>query len=454
MTGPMEDDSSSFLLLGFSIVVLVFMYAFFCLAAVVLSRARERVIEKPESELKFGKARALQLLDKAEHVLLGMHAGVYLTTFFGGGALVFFLNSAPVSDFVSSTVSQSNSTLAAPALCLFIMLMVALVAQVLSQLAKAIGASNPELVLCYLATPIDLSSILLSPLVSIANSAGKSLVSGFGLEPAQERELTVSAEELEEIVEHSSEAGLLEEDEGEMIQGVVRFSDTFAREVMTPRKDIVAVDVSASIEKARDLFLAFGLSRLLVIEGDLDNVRGVLLAKDLMPLLGEDLSAFTLSGFVRQTLVVPGTMYIDDLLELFKRKTVHFAVVSDEHGGVDGLLTLEDLLEEIVGDIFDEHDIPDEFAEFERTRSGDLLVDGSALIEDLNIEHPEYSFPLGEYDTIAGLIIHHLGKIPTEGEVFEYNGVTIRVEEVEQHRIQRVRIVEKSAEAEAEPVDG
>jgi putative hemolysin len=438
----MEDDSSSLLLLGFSIVTLVFLYAFFSLSTVVLSRARERVITKPESTFRFGKDRALGLLADAEHVLLAMHAGVYLTTFFGGAALVLFLDSEPVTQFFNSMASTFGLALASPVILVLVVLLVALLAQVAGHLAKAIGASNPELVLCYFASPIHFSSVLMLPLVSLANALGGAIVSAFGMEQAQEREFTVSAEELEEIVENSSEAGLLEEDEGEMIQGVVRFSDTFAREVMTPRKDIVSVDVSASIEKARDLFLAFGLSRLLVIDGDLDNVRGVLLAKDLMPLLGEDLSAFTLSGFVRQALVVPGTMYIDDLLELFKRKTVHFAVVSDEHGGVDGVLTLEDLLEEIVGDIFDEHDIPDEFAEFERTRSGDLLVDGSALIEDLNIEHPEYHFPLGEYDTIAGLIIHHLGKIPAEGEIVEYNGVTICVEEVEQHRIQRVRIVE------------
>ena len=289
--------------------------------------------------------------------------------------------------------------------------------------------------------PLFLLGKIVKPLVAILHLVSGAAVGALGLKPVEERERAVSVEELEEIVESSSEAGTIEEDESEMLQGVVRFSETLAREVMTPRNDIVFVQASASIAEARDVFVEQGMSRLLVIEGELDNVRGVLIAKDLIPLLGASDTSMSVGMFIREAFTIPCTMHIDDVLEQLKRRAVHFAVVLDEHGGVDGVLTLEDLLEEIVGDIYDEHDPPEEFAEFEMTKGGDLLIDGSSLVDDVNDEYA-LDLPTGEYDTIAGFIIHHLGRIPEEGELVEYNGQRIKVEVSEQNRISRLRVLD------------
>ncbi|MBX7145654.1 MAG: CBS domain-containing protein, partial [Oligoflexia bacterium] len=163
-------------------------------------------------------------------------------------------------------------------------------------------------------------------------------------------------------------------------------------------------------------------------------------AKDFISLLNQPGAKFELKRFMRRAYFVSNTKKVDRLLEEFRRDAVHFAVVLDEYGGVDGVVTLEDLIEEIVGEIFDEHDSPLEEASVVRTTSGDLLVDGSMLIDDLNINH-DFDFPEGEYDTLAGFFIHSLGRIPALGEELEFKHLKLRVEEMSHNRITQVRIV-------------
>jgi CBS domain containing-hemolysin-like protein len=259
-----------------------------------------------------------------------------------------------------------------------------------------------------------------------------------------ERDFGVSADDISEMVELSSEAGEIEEEEREMIQSVITLSDTVVREIMTPRTDIVSVTRDMSLDEVVGVFAKEGLSRLLVIGNDLDDVQGVLIAKDLIPLVGKVEPDFNFTRLIRPVYFVLNNKKVDELLAEFKREAVHFAVVLDEHGGVDGLVTVEDLIEEIVGDIFDEHDVPAEELEVVRTKSGDLLIAGSALIEDLNQSHG-FSFPTGEYDTLAGFVIHHLGRIPSTGEIMEVDGIRIRVEEISQNRVVRLRIMYRKA---------
>jgi CBS domain containing-hemolysin-like protein len=254
-----------------------------------------------------------------------------------------------------------------------------------------------------------------------------------------ERELAVSAEELSEIVEMSSDAGEIEEEEKEMIQGIFNFSDTVVREVMTPRKDIIALEESATFEEVIGVLQRERLSRIVVTGPELDDVRGVLLAKDFIDLLGKPLPRFELKRFMRPSYFVANTKKVDTLLQEFKRDAVHFAVVLDEHGGVDGVVTVEDLIEEIVGEIFDEHDIPVEEAGAQELSNGELLVDGSVLIDDLNTQF-SLELPPGEYDTIAGLVIHHLGTIPHLGQEVAVGPLVLHVSEMNQNRITQVRL--------------
>ncbi len=249
-----------------------------------------------------------------------------------------------------------------------------------------------------------------------------------------------SLEEIGEIVERSSEAGELEKDEGELIQGVLDFSDAVVREVMTPRKDVIAVKDDAGLDEIMEIFSRERFSRILVIGESLDDVKGILLAKDLLPLINTDISTFNIKNYIRTPYTVQETMKADDLLREFRKRVQYFAVVQDEHGGTAGVVTVEDLVEVIVGEIFDEFDVPEEEIDIKEAGDGALIVDGGALIDDLNNEY-SFDFPLGEYDTIAGLIMDKLGKIPEPGETVSINNCTIKVEEVEGHRIVQVRII-------------
>jgi len=282
------------------------------------------------------------------------------------------------------------------------------------------------------------------PFAFVMNGALNRILRSLRVEAPAEREFGISADEISEMVELSSEAGEIEEEEKEMIQSVITLSDTIVREIMTPRTDIVSVTKDMTLDEVVAVFVKEALSRLLVVGDDLDDVQGVLIAKDLMPLVGKVDPNFNFTRLIRPVYFVLNNKKVDELLAEFKREAVHFAVVLDEHGGVDGLVTVEDLIEEIVGDIFDEHDHPAEELAVVRTKSGDLIVSGGALIEDLNQNHG-FCFPTGEYDTIAGLFIHHLGRIPSVGEIMESDGVRLRVEEIAQNRIVRIRVMYRKA---------
>ncbi|HEV2130458.1 MAG TPA: hemolysin family protein, partial [Longimicrobiaceae bacterium] len=236
----------------------------------------------------------------------------------------------------------------------------------------------------------------------------------------------------------------VEEDERKMIHGVFEFSDTVAREVMTPRTDMIAVPLEVTLDALVDVVITEGHSRLPVYEGSIDNIVGVLLTKDLLPLLWrpeEGREAFDVRRLMREPYFVPDTKPVGDILAQFRQQSVHLAIVLDEFGGTDGLLTMEDLLEEIVGEINDEHDVaePDFFA----TPEGDVLMDGGALICEVN-ERFELALPEEDFDTIGGFIFGALGRVPEVGDMVEVPGALaearLQVEEVEERRVTRVRL--------------
>jgi len=354
-----------------------------------------------------------------------------------GGVVVEFLHQEVFTPGVALGAALDASAKIA---VLFALLLVTLGT---AQIAKAVAFAHPETILCAAAVPLRLWSTVSRPIVFLLGGALSRILGFFRVEAPAEREFGVSADEISEIVELSSEAGEIEEDEKEMIQGVITMSDTVVREIMTPRTDIVSVTPEMTLDAVVAVFVREGLSRVLVVGNDLDDVKGVLIAKDLMPLVGKVDPSFNLTRLVRPVYFVLNNKKIDELLAEFKREAVHFAVVLDEHGGVDGVVTVEDLLEEIVGDIFDEHDSPAEEADVIKTKSGDLIVDGATAIGDLNEQHG-LAFPTGEYDTVAGFVLHQLGRIPAVGEILECEGgVRVRVEETAQNRVLKLRIMQR-----------
>jgi putative hemolysin len=421
------------------LLLLAVMYVFFFSLAIAITKSRSKRLRELALANASGDPRLARfMLSQARRYLLTAHAGMYLSGLCAGGLAL------SISDHMTGFFGATVAALLGPFefMLWFSAIIVGLVLVTLSlvQIVKPYVFDHPEIILSRAGLALVLCAKVLSPIVFALDRVVGGVLRGFGLRVPVERELAVSAEELSEIVEMSSEAGEIEEDEREMIQGIFNFSDTVVREVMTPRKDIVSISETASLEEVLAILQTERLSRLVVTGADLDDIRGILLAKDFIDLLGKVSPRFEMRRFMRPAYFVANTKKVDSLLEEFKRDAVHFAVVLDEHGGVDGVVTVEDLIEEIVGEIFDEHDSPIEEATTVELENGELLVEGSVLVDDLN-DHYNLKLTAGEYDTIAGFIIHHLGTIPQLGQEVKRDNVTLVVDEMSQNRITRVRLL-------------
>lgn len=226
-------------------------------------------------------------------------------------------------------------------------------------------------------------------------------------------------------------------EEKEMISSVLEFSETIVREVMVPRPDMVTVQVDGTLDELAEIVKEYGFSRFPVLDGGIDRVVGLALAKDLLPALAEGESGATVAEIQRTPLYVPETKPVSDLLREMRRHGAHMAVVIDEHGGTAGLVTIEDLLEELVGEIVDEHDEEDEWLRVEE--GGVLFVDGRFPVDDLG-DLLGVALPQEEWDTVGGLVLALAGRVPAVGEVLSTEGVEFLVKEVLGHRVSEVRV--------------
>lgn len=433
--------------LGFALVACLAAHGLFALLGALLTRARDTRFAELESSGDSVCRGGRYILQRDSDFLLSSQLGMFFTAFLGGIAGLAFFERGGTSALLSIIALSTRE--AAVISLLVVGSVVALVFLALVQVIKARAFADPERALCVLALPFLLVSLPLSPFVFALRRILAPTMLRLGVSPGFERDIVLSADEIADIVEKSQKEGAIGRNEGDLLQGVVSFSDTVVREVMVPRKDIVAVEETSSLRDVVRVFLAERLSRLIVIGANLDDVRGVLLLKDLLPVFARGGAVnFALKDFIRPAYFVPNTRKIDYLLQAMRKDGIHLAVVLDEHGGVDGLVTIEDLIEEIVGEISDEYDAPGDEIEVYKTKSGDLLADGSMLIEDLNSAYG-FKFPLGEYDTIAGMLVHTLGRIPQLGESIESEGFSLRVEKIGQNRITLVRISQPKKSAEA-----
>ena len=244
-------------------------------------------------------------------------------------------------------------------------------------------------------------------------------------------------EDILDILETSEKSTELEEDEKELISSVVEFTDTIAREVMVPRVDVVALDNKATIKDVHEKIMQTGHSRIPIYEDTIDNILGVFYVKDLLKYVNRnDIDKHLAAGEMHDPIFVPETKNVNDLLQEFQQKKMNVAIVVDEYGGTAGLITIKDILEEIVGEMQDEDETEEVL--FTALPDGGYLVNAKMTIdeleEDLNIKVPESS----EYETIGGFIYTSLGKIPHKDEVLQRNGVFIKIVEVDDRRIHRV----------------
>lgn len=232
------------------------------------------------------------------------------------------------------------------------------------------------------------------------------------------------------------------DDDKEMLEGILEFGDTTASEVMTPRIDMTDIEISSSFDDVMKVVIESGFSRLPVYEGTDDNIKGVLYSRDLLPYIGQDTAGFDWTTLIREPYFVPESRMIDDLLEDFRRRHIHMAIVIDEFGGTQGLVTLEDVLEEIVGDINDEYD--EEEVTYKRLPDDTYIFDGKTLLTDFfritDLNEEDYSDVSEECDTLAGMLLAIKGDFPKAKESIVYRRCRFLVLSIERHRIADVRV--------------
>lgn len=247
--------------------------------------------------------------------------------------------------------------------------------------------------------------------------------------------------EIQGLVDKGEAQGLITPDEGEMIEAVLELGDTTAEQIMVPRTELALVPVQATLEEVVRVIVESGHSRIPVYGEDPDHIRGVIHAKDLLPYWGESAARPKLAAIMRPPFFVPLAMSLDELLTQFKRKRQHLAVVVDEYGGTAGVVTMEDVLEEIVGEIADEYDQEERLVE--EQADGSLVVQGRLEIEELaerlGVELPQ-SLPEGRFETVGGFITTLLGRVPTAGDEVTWGPVHLKVLEADQRRVTRLRV--------------
>jgi CBS domain containing-hemolysin-like protein len=301
-------------------------------------------------------------------------------------------------------------------------------------LALTVANAFPEATLRATQPLVRVLSFLLFPLAAPLALLGARVAPGE--RNGEEKDEDELEDELQAYIDVGEAEGILEGEEGELIQQIVSFGDTIVREVMTPRTEMAAVAADLSLEEARRLFVDSRHSRLPVYRGSLDDIVGVLNVRDLLEVYPSSGRTIPLTRLMRPVHLVPETRQVADLLRDLQRERMPLAVVVDEYGGTAGLVTIEDLLEEIVGEIKDEHEIEEDITP---TQDGGWLVNGLCSVGDLEAVADE-ELDRGEYDSVGGLVFSHLGRLPEEGEKVRVGSLEMQVLQVSRRRVSRLKV--------------
>ncbi len=314
---------------------------------------------------------------------------------------------------------------------------------------KAAALNHPERFATFLAPPLLFFGWVMSPFIWVLYRSANGILQAFGQSAASMNETVHSPEELRLLVEQAQEGGSLEHSDAKMLGAVFEFSEKNAREVMTPRTEIIAFSADATLSEVLEIVEESGVSRYPVYNETIDDIIGMVLAKDLLKVLipaaaaaaasgaarehGQS-SEFSLRAMMRPVHVIPGSREVEDVLADFKRLKIHMAIVLDEYGGTAGVITMEDLLEEIVGEILDEYDTPEDSDAPVQTRAGETVVPGGTNIGELN-ERFGLDVPEDDATTIGGYVFGVLGRLPQNGDRVIAGGAVFTVREMDGRKI-------------------
>lgn len=425
-------DSTPWGLIG--LIILLLVGGFFSTARAALSNLRRQPIRE---QAERGDQRAARLLEVAEN------STQVLNTFRLANLIVYFLIAALVTTLLLPPLAARLGVilpLLAPASYLIsyavVIPLLALLAFLLTEsLPEALAQRAPTAWAMALLTPARVTITLFWPLVAFMTGLRRTIapMPGDG-----DGSALLTEAEIMTLIDAGEEEGAIEEEEKEMIYSIFQLDETLAREIMVPRIDIVALEMNTPLEEARRVIMEAGHSRIPVYESSLDNIKGLLYAKDLLRVWHENQTSFNMAALLRPALFVPESKRVSDLLRELQSAKVHMAIVVDEYGGTAGLVTIEDIVEEIVGEIFDEYDEAEE-ALYEELGPDEFVFDARINLDDFNhLLGVNLSDEMG--DTLGGFIYGQLGKIPQAGEVVDTPHLHMEVLTVLDQRIRKVRV--------------
>jgi CBS domain containing-hemolysin-like protein len=418
--------------------VLVAINAFFVIAEYALVRSRRTVLEQMRDEGVRGAKLALAQLTDINEYISAVQIGVTLTSI-GIGALGEPALAAVLKNALGSTLAHGAAVAIAALVAFLIISSAQLVAG--EMVPKFYAIDRAEAVARRVARPLQAFSVLFHPIILALSTVADRILRLLGVDMSLERR-GGSPDELKRLIAESHAGGHIDPGEAGMLTGVFHLHEQEARQVMTPIPAVVTIDVSQDVETALQLCVSSGHTRLVVTEGDdRDRVRGIVHASTLIGKLMEDGPRSPVAPLVHDAPIVPETKPLDDLLADLQRQRTSMAVVADEYGRVVGIVTVEDIIEEVVGEITDETDPA--AGEIRKLANGDWFVRGHVAVTDLTDYGLHLPIDSDAYNSIGGFVFAELGRLPRRGDTVNANGFSIRVESVRDNRIEAVRIRER-----------
>ena len=433
------DSTLSLDLLKLAIVIiLVLANGFFVAAEFSLVSVRQTRIAELVAQGNVSAAAVQKAIQNPDKVIAATQLGITLASlglgWIGEPALAHII--FPIVNLFPADIQPelSHSLSAGLAFAIITFLHV-----VVGELApKSIALQNPERTSLVVVRPTLWSEWIFKPAIWALNGTGNALLRLIGIKPATGHELVHSVEELKMLVSASTEGGVVEPQEREMLNAIFDFGDLLVRQVMIPRTEIVAVEADLPLEEIITLITESTYTKFPVFDDNIDQILGIVHVKDMLHTMQEPgWQKCTARSLVREPVYIPETISVGALLHQFRDNRQHIAIVLDEYGGTAGLVTLEDLLEEIVGEVSDPFDKIR--PEFQIQPDGSILIDGMTLIEDVNA-HLGLDLEDPNYDTIAGYVLGKLGQIPKEKDSVEGDNVRLQVESMDGLRISRLSV--------------
>lgn len=431
------------------LILLIVLNAFFAASEIALISLNDNKI-RTMADAGHKKAKLLQsLLSEPSRFLATIQIGITLAGFMASafaaesfaGRMAHYLYTAgvPLPQSMLETISV-----------ILITLLLSYFTLVLGELVpKRLAMQKSEAISMFAVTPLTVLLKISAPFVKLLTHSTNLLVRLLGVDPHENKE-QVTEEEIRMMVDVGNENGTIQETEKMMINNIFEFDNKTVSDIMTHRSSVTGLPLNLSLKEVAGMVNIEKYSRYPIFQDNIDNIIGILHVKDIMKYIeaGSE-ESFVIRDIIRTPYFIPTSKRIDELFKELQKNKVHMAVVIDEYGGTAGIVTIEDLLEEIVGNIFDEHD--EEEKEFEQLDENTYAMNGSLSLRTLKDVLNVY-LPVEDYDTVSGFVVGQLGRIPLEDErpVVEYEGLIFKVEEVDEKRISKVQVIRAAAESASE----